>query len=671
VLIPKPARERAEQLRREIERHNYLYHVKDAPEIPDAEYDRLFRELLELEAKHEALRTPDSPSQRVGAKPSAAFGEVRHRVPMTSVDNAFEDDEARDWDRRCRQGLERERIAYTVEPKFDGASVSLRYEQGVLVRAGTRGDGMKGEDITPNARTIRSVPLRLRGHGWPAVIEVRGEVVIPKRDFARLNAEQLARGEKVFANPRNAAAGSLRQLDPRVTASRPLAFFPWGFGELSEPVAKTYSGIVRRFAEWGFREHRHFRVADGIEECLAYRHRILEQRDALPFEIDGVVYKVDDLASREQLGFTARAPRWAVAHKLPAREEHTVVEDIEASVGRTGVVTPVAVLRPVSVGGVTVSHATLHNEDELRRKDVRIGDTVIVRRAGDVIPEVVAVVEANRPRGARPWRMPARCPVCGSDVAREEDQAAHRCMGGLYCPAQRMGAILHFASRHAMDIQGLGDKLVEQLAGAGLVKTVADLYRLEPRALAALERMGERSARNVLDQIERSKDTTLARFLHALGIPQVGEATAELLAGSFGSMDAIMEADAHALQRIHGIGPSMAADIARFFRQKHNREVIAALREAGVRWPAAAPPAAGRQPLAGRTYVLTGTLSRMGRDEAKKRLKALGAKVSESVSKKTDGVIAGAEPGAKLDQARSLGVAVLDEADFLNLLKKH
>ncbi len=667
-MIPGKVRERAETLRREIERHNYLYYVKDAPEVSDAEYDRLFRELAALEEEHPELRTPDSPTRRVGAQPSKAFGEVRHRVPMTSLDNAFDEQQAREWDRRCRQGLERDSVEYTAEPKFDGTSVSLRYEGGTLAVAGTRGDGSRGEDVSANVRTIRTVPLRLRGHGWPDVLEVRGEVVIPKKEFERLNAEQLARGEKVFANPRNAAAGSLRQLDPRVSASRPLAFFPWGLGEQSKPVARRYSEVVARLADWGFRVSEFFRAVRGIDACLDYCRDMLGRRDALPFEIDGVVYKVDDLAARESLGHTARAPRWAIAHKLPAREETTVVEEIVASVGRTGVVTPVAVLRPVQLSGVTVTHATLHNQDEVERKDVRAGDTVIVRRAGDVIPEVVGVVSGKRPASARPWRMPRKCPVCGSEVVREEGSAAHRCMGGLYCPAQRMGAILHFASRQAMDIQGLGEKLVEQLTETGMVKTVADLYRLNEGALADLDRMGEKSARNLLSQIERSKDTTLARFLHALGIPQVGEATAELLAENFGSIEAIMDADAQVLETVHGIGPRMAEDVARFFRQEHNREVVAALRKAGVRWPAATARSRAGQPLAGKAFVLTGALEAMSRDEAKKRLKALGARVSDAVSKKTDYVVAGADPGAKLDRARELGVAVLDERAFLAIL---
>lgn len=671
MSAPVRVRERAERLRREIERHNHLYYVRDQPEITDAEYDRLFRELVELEAQHPGLATQDSPTQRVGARPSEAFGEVRHKVPMTSMDNAFDEEQARDWDRRCRLGLEREHVAYTAEPKFDGASVSLRYRHGALIQAGTRGDGTTGEDITANVRTIKTVPLRLQGEGWPGVLEVRGEVVIPKKDFARLNAEQLERGEKMFANPRNAAAGSLRQLDPRVSASRPLAFFPWGLGELARPVAKRHSEVVERLREWGFRLSEFFRAASGIDECLDYYREMLARRDELPFEVDGVVYKVDDLGARNQLGFTARAPRWAIAHKLPAREETTVVEDIIASVGRTGVITPVAVLRPVQVSGVTVTHASLHNQHEVERKDVRVGDCVIVRRAGDVIPEIVDVVREKRPDGSNPWHMPTSCPVCRSDVVREEGEAAHHCIGGLYCPAQRMGAILHFASRHAMDIQGLGEKLVEQLIGKDLVKTVADLYRLGQDELADLDRMGAKSAQNLLQQIERSKQTTLARFLHALGIPQVGDATAGLLAENFGTLEAVMGADPEALQRIHGVGSRMAEEISRFFREEHNREVIGALRKSGVGWPDIEPRATAEQSLAGKTFVLTGGLSSMTRDEAKRALKTRGATVSGSVSKKTDYLVAGADPGGKLDRARELGVEVIDESGLQRLLKHH
>lgn len=657
---------RAESLRREIERHNYLYYVLDRPEISDAEYDRLFRELQDLERAHPELVTPESPTQRVGGEPVAALGAVKHPIPMTSMDNAFSESELRDWDARVRRGLGTDHVHYTAEPKFDGVSISLRYERGLLRVAGTRGDGYTGEDVTPNVRTIKAVPLKLHGEGWPEVLEVRGEVVIPKQDFVRLNEEQLRKGEKIFANPRNAAAGSLRQLDPRITAARPLSFFPWGLGETSAPVARRYSQAISRFRDWGFRISNFFKIADGADECLAYYNEILTLRNDLPFEIDGVVYKVDDLRARENLGFTARAPRWAIAHKFPAQEENTVVEDILASVGRTGVITPVAVLKPVSVSGVTVTHATLHNEDELRRKDVRIGDTVIVRRAGDVIPEVVGIVIEKRPSHAKIWHIPRRCPVCGSEVVREPEAAAHRCMGGLYCAAQRMGAILHFAARSAMDIEGLGEKLVEQLVQKDLVKTVADLYHLRKEDLVGLERMGEKSAQKLLDNINESKERTLARFLYALGIPQVGEATALQLAEHFGDVDSLLMADTQAIDAVPNIGPSMATDIHAFFHERHNREVIEKLRKAGVRLPAVTARRSG--PLAGKTFVLTGTLGAMTRDEAKRRLQALGAHVAESVSKKTDYVVVGEEPGSKADKARSLGIKMLGEQAFLDLI---
>jgi len=540
----------------------------------------------------------------------------------------------------------------------------------VLVQAGTRGDGSTGEDVTQNVRTIRTVPLKLQGKGWPKVLEVRGEIVIPKKAFEKLNAEQLKQGGKVFANPRNAAAGSLRQLDPRITATRPLSFFPWGLGEMSGgKVPEQYSGVIEKLHDWGFRVTDLFRTLRGVEDCLAYYAEIGAKRDRLPFEIDGVVYKVDVFAARERLGFTARAPRWAIAHKFAAQEETTVVEDILASVGRTGVITPVAVLKPVHVSGVTVTHATLHNQDELERKDVRIGDTVIVRRAGDVIPEVVGVIPEKRPHFTRKWHIPKKCPQCGSEVVREEGEAAHRCIGGLYCPAQRMGALLHFASRRAMDIEGLGDKLAELLVSSRLAETVADLYKLKDKkqTLVDLERMGEKSAQNLIDQIEKSKGATLPRLLHALGIPQVGEATALALAQHFGSLDAVMDADVETLQEVSGIGPNVAEEIHGFFHQKHNREVIKALRKAGIE-PPRLVVSRKAQPLAGKTFVLTGTLASMSRDDAKEKLIELGAKVAGSVSAKTDYVVIGGDPGSKATKAKELGVTMLVEKEFLKLI---
>ncbi|MFP5349271.1 MAG: NAD-dependent DNA ligase LigA [Gammaproteobacteria bacterium] len=659
---------RIERLRAQINDANYRYYVLDAPAIADAEYDRLLAELSALESQHPDLITPDSPTQRVGAAPLAAFGAVRHSVPMTSMDNAFSDDDVRAFDARVRKGLGVDGpIDYTAEPKYDGVSVSLRYEHGVLARAGTRGDGETGEDITANVRTIRSIPLKLHGGDWPDVVEVRGEIVIPRQDFERLNREQLARNDKVFANPRNAAAGSLRQLDPRVTASRPLRFFPWGLGEVSAPIAEHYADIIARLRAWGFRISEYFRLVHGVDECLRYYQTLLAARATLPFEIDGVVYKVNALAARERLGFTARAPRWAIAHKLPAQEEQTIVEAILPSVGRTGVITPVAVLQPVAVSGVTVTHATLHNQDELKRKDVRVGDTVIVRRAGDVIPEVVSVVLDKRPPQTQVWQMPTRCPVCGSEVVREPEAAAHRCMGGLHCPAQRIGAILHYAARSALDIEGLGDKLVEQLVQKQLIQTVADVYRLTAPQLAALERMGEKSAQNLLARIEASKTTTLARFLYGLGIPQVGEATAQQLAEHFGDLEPLMNATQDEIDAVPNIGASMAEDIHAFFHDPENRNVIERLRAAGVHWPAVERRIGA--PLAGKTFVLTGTLSSLSRDEAKRRLQALGAKVAGSVSKKTDYVVVGADPGSKADKARELNVPQLTEDELLTLLE--
>ncbi len=667
---PSRAEKRIEALREQLNEHNYRYYVLDAPVVSDAEYDRLLRELQDLERRYPELIVPDSPTQRVGAAPAGEFGEVRHRVPMTSMDNAMTDAEVQDWDDRVRRGLAvAGTVSYTAEPKFDGTSISLRYEDGLLVRAGTRGDGTVGEDVTQNARTVRSIPLRLRGRGWPEVIEVRGEIVIPKQDFAKLNAAQLKAGGRIFANPRNAAAGSLRQLDPRITAARPLSFFPWGLGEVAGgTVPARHSDVVARLAEWGFRVTGLFRTVDGAEDCLRYYADIAAMRERLPFEIDGVVYKVDELAARERLGFTARAPRWAVAHKFPAHEENTTVEDILASVGRTGVVTPVAVLHPVHVGGVTVTHATLHNQDEVERKDVRIGDTVIVRRAGDVIPEVVAVVMEKRPPNTHPWRMPPRCPQCGSEVVREQGAAAYRCMGGLFCPAQSVGALLHFASRRAMDIEGLGDKLATQLVESGMARTVADLYRLDAAALAGLERMGTKSANNLVAQIDASRATTLPRLLNALGIPQVGEATALALAVHFGDLAPVMDASAESLEEVGGIGPNVAGEIHSFFHQKHNREVISSLLESGVHWPAVSIEAGGSLPLAGKAFVLTGTLASLTRDEATARLVALGARVVGSVSGKTDYVVVGEDPGTKADRAKALGVTILDEPAFMKLL---
>lgn len=673
-------REEAERrlvaLRAEIEYHNYRYYVLDDPVIPDAEFDRLMRELLDLEAAWPELVTPDSPSQRVGARPLKEFSEVQHALPMLSLNNAFTDADVLAFDRRVREVLGRPQaeIEYAAEPKFDGLAVALHYEKGRLVQGATRGDGYSGEDVTANLRTVHSIPLALPVSDPPAWLEVRGEVLMLKRDFQRLNEEARAHGGKVFANPRNAAAGSLRQLDPGITARRRLTFFAYGIGRVEgAPLLPTHAAIMDWLAQMRFPVAAERRVVAGVEGLLAYYRELGARRHDLPYEIDGAVYKVNALADQERLGFVARAPRFAVAHKYPAQEELTVVEAIEVNVGRTGALTPVARLKPVFVGGVTVSNATLHNQDEIDRKDVRVGDTVIVRRAGEVIPEVVGVVMERRPRPEPPRfdileHYPV-CPVCSSKVVRPEGEAVVRCTGGLYCPAQRKQSLLHFASRRAMDIEGLGEKLVDQLVDRGLVHTAADLYRLDQTTVAGLDRMADKSAGNLIQAITRSKQTTLARFIYALGIPNVGEATAKDLARHFGSLDALMMADVETLQRVPDVGPVVAQAIADFLSEPHNRQVIAALRAAGVNWPetAKAQPVQGR--LAGKTFVLTGTLPSLTRDEATRLIEAAGGKVSGSVSKKTDYVVAGSDPGSKLDKAQALGVTILDEADLMRLLE--
>ena len=669
--IPEKIIKRLAALREQINYHNYRYYVLDNPEIPDAEYDKLFRELQGLERQYPFLIAADSPTQRIGAEPRKDFGEVKHVIPMLSLDNAFSEEEARAFDRRVREGLKVEEVEYAAEPKLDGLAVSLLYEEGVLVRGATRGDGFTGEDITLNVRTIPSVPLRLLGKGYPRRLEARGEVYMPKKGFHELNKRQEARGEKIFANPRNAAAGSIRQLDPRITADRPLDIYCYGVGQAEGGRLPDHHGaILDCLQEWGLRVSAERAVVKGVEGCLAYFAKMGAKRASLDYEIDGVVYKVDSLLQQQQLGYVSRAPRWAVAHKFPAEEALTTVLGIDVQVGRTGTLTPVARLEPVVVGGVTVSNATLHNEDEVHRKDVRAGDTVIIRRAGDVIPEVVSVVKERRPAGTRIFHMPERCPVCDSEVVRVEGEIAVRCSGGLYCSAQRKEAIRHFATRRAMDIEGLGEKLVDQLVEKGLIRDVADLYRLTLDQLADLERMGEKSAENLLSALGKSKATTLARFLYGLGIREVGEATAQALAQHFGDLQDIMQADEETLQGVPDIGPVVAQEIAAFFHEQHNRKVIGKLQAAGVHWPK--PERRARPlPLLGKTFVLTGTLSAMTRDEAKARLQSLGAKVAGSVSAKTDYVVAGAEPGSKLDKARALSIAVLDERQFLDMLGRN
>lgn len=657
---------RIERLRRDIDYHNTRYYVLDSPVISDDQFDALLRELQAIENAHPELITLDSPTQRIGAAPRAGFGVVHHSLPMVSIDNAMTDEEIVAWDRRVRQSLGvLGEVAYTAEPKFDGASVSLRYEDGLLTLAGTRGDGIAGEDVTANVRTIRSIPLRLQKRDWPRLLEVRGEVLIRKADFECLNIEQSKRGARLFANPRNAAAGSLRQLDSRITANRPLVFFPWGLGAASARVAPTYSEIMWHLGQWGFRITDLFDIAPGTSGCLAYYRKIAARRDQIPFEVDGVVYKVDVLRDRDRIGFTARSPRWAIARKFHAHEATTMLKNIVPSVGRTGVITPVALLEPVQLGGVIVTRATLHNQDEISRKDVRIGDTVIVRRAGDVIPEIVMPVVEKRPPGTTPWKMPETCPACGGQIVRDTGSAAHRCIAGLYCRAQLQGALRHFASRRGMDIDGLGDKLVEQLVSKGIVKSIADLYRLKDDDLGTLDRMGEQSVRKLIGQIEKSKNTTLARFLNALGIPQVGEAMAAQLAEHFGILDVLMQADREALQRMPGVGPATALDIQTFFREKHNREVIEALLRGGVK---PVLPSKKFSSMSGKTFVFTGRLESMTREEARARVIERGATAVESVSHTVDYVVVGKMPGSKVERARTLGITILDENEFIKLV---
>jgi DNA ligase (NAD+) len=668
MALDPAMRAEIDSLRRSLEHHNYCYYVLDAPEVPDAEYDRQFRRLQALEALHPEAASPDSPTWRVGAAPSEAFAPAPHAVPMLSLNNAFTDEDVEAFDRRVREATGADMVEYAVEPKFDGLAVSLTYEAGVLVRGATRGDGSTGEDVTANLRTVRSIPLRLEAAGVPPLLEVRGEVLMTRREFERLNAGQRERDERLFANPRNAAAGALRQLDPRVTAGRRLSFFAYGIGDASmlPDGLDRHSAIMDWLAQLRFPVSGERTVAAGLAGLLDYYRSVGARRGSLPYEIDGVVYKVDELRKQEQLGFVSRAPRFAIAHKYPPEEEMTEVLGIEIQVGRTGALTPVARLRPVFVGGVTVTNATLHNEDEVRRKDVRVGDTVVVRRAGDVIPEVVRVVpDASRVRGPV-FEVPGHCPVCGSAAIREEGEAVRRCVGGLFCQAQRKQALLHFASRRAMDIEGLGERLVDQLVDREMVRTPADLYVLDAARLARLDRMGERSAANLVAAIEQSRNTTLARFVFALGIRNVGEATARDLARHFGDVDALRNASLEQLMQVPDVGPVVAQSVLDFFAQPHNGEVIDALRQ-HVRWPVQASLAAAA-PLAGLTFVLTGTLPTLSRDQARAMIEAQGGKVAGSVSARTHYVVAGADAGSKLEKAQSLGLRIIDERALLDLL---
>lgn len=671
-MISSPA-EHSAHLRAEIERHNIQYYQLDSPVISDAEYDLLFRELQNLEALHPDLATPDSPTHRVGSSPLLAFSQTVHRIPMLSLNNAFSDSEVQAFDQRICEALGIAEIEYAVEPKFDGLAITLTYINGIFVQGATRGDGSVGEDVTENLRTVRALPLRLP-HALP-LVEIRGEVLMMKRDFAALNQAQEAKGEKLFANPRNAAAGSMRQLDSRITASRRLSFFAYGVGAVEGmTLPALHSEQMRWLDSLAVPVAKQCGVVHGVAGLLKFYADIGAQRASLPYDIDGVVYKVNDIAKQQQLGFISRAPRFALAHKFPAEEALTTVLDIEIQVGRTGALTPVARLAPVFVGGVTVTNATLHNQDEIDRKDVRVGDTVVVRRAGDVIPEVARVVMEKRPTPAPPrfdlhLRHPT-CPVCGSKVSKEAEESAWRCTGGLYCPAQRKQALWHFASRRAMDIEGLGDKLVELLVEQQRVHTPADLYQLTLADLVNLERMAEKSANNLLAAIAHSKKTSLPRFIYALGIRNVGEATAKELARYFGSMDNLLAADAEGLQQVPDVGPIVARSIVNFFAEQHNIDVIRQLRASGVCWNEQAGVSVMVLPLSGKIFVLTGTLVNMSRDVAKEQLENLGAKVSGSVSKKTDYVVTGDAAGSKLNRAKELGIAVLDEQQFINLLKE-
>ena len=667
---------RARALRAEIEQHNYRYYVLDEPSIPDGEYDRLFRELQALEAAHPELQAADSPTLRVGGKALDMFSPVRHAVPMLSIRTETDDGDsgALAFDARVRKELGLEEndppVEYVAELKFDGLAINLRYEDGVLVQAATRGDGETGEDVTANVRTVGQIPLRLRGPAPPQVLEVRGEIYMKRADFERFNARAQALGEKTLVNPRNGAAGSIRQLDSKVAASRPLSFFAYGLGETRGwQRPPTHAGILDALAGFGLPVCAERAVLCGAQALADFHRRIGERRPALPFDIDGVVYKVNSLPLQAELGFVSREPRWAVAHKYPAEEACTEVLGIDIQVGRTGALTPVARLKPVFVGGVTVTNATLHNEDEIRRKDVRVGDSVVVRRAGDVIPEVVRILPEKRPILAAEFVMPKACPVCGSAVARGEDEAVARCSAGLYCPAQRKQALIHFASRRAMDIEGLGEKLVEQLVDGDLVHTPADIYRLDLATLAGLERMAEKSAANLLAAIGKSKQTTLARFIFALGIRNVGETTAKDLARHFGNLDALLAADESALMLVSDVGPVVAASLRQFLGEPHNRQIIGELIEAGVCWPTGDGQGTASGALSGKTFVLTGTLPSLSRDEAKALIEAAGGRVSGSVSKKTDYVVAGSEAGSKLDKALALGVAVIDEAQLQALIE--
>ena len=657
------------ELRELIARYDYEYYALDAPSVPDSEYDRIYRELQNLESQHRHLITLDSPTQRVSGSAVNAFSSITHRQAMLSLNNVFENSGLEAFDKRIREALGQEIIEYAVEPKFDGLAITLTYEQGILTQGATRGDGYSGEDVTHNLRTLRGIPMRLHCVNPPQLLEVRGEVLMFKRDFEKLNRAQLAKGDKLFANPRNAAAGSLRQLDAKITATRPLSFFAYGLGAAQGiPALSSHSEAMDYLEDLCLPVSRERNVVSGLAGLLDYYRKIGSVREKLLYDIDGVVYKVNQFNQQNELGFVSRAPRWAIAHKFPAQEALTVIEDITVQVGRTGAITPVARLKPVFVGGVTVTNATLHNEDEVRRKDVHIGDTVSVRRAGDVIPEVVNVLLERRPTDARRFEMPTACPECGSHILKQADEAVARCTGGLFCPAQRKQAIIHYASRRAMDIEGLGEKLAEQLVEANLVHTLADIYKLDILTLSNLDRMATKSAQNILDALQCSQATTLARFIYALGMRNVGEATAKDLANHFGNLPALMHASTEDLLTVNDVGPVVAESITNFFGETHNQTVIVELLAAGITWPETQGKLAATGNLVGKTFVLTGTLPNLSRDNAKQMIENAGGKVSGSVSKKTDFIVAGSDAGSKLDKAQALGLVILDEAALLVLL---
>ncbi|MGK0442021.1 MAG: DNA ligase (NAD+) [Pseudohongiellaceae bacterium] len=670
--------QRVTELHQQINQYNYHYYVLDDSTVPDAEYDRLMRELQHIETEQPELISADSPTQRVGAEPLTSFKQIKHEVPMLSLDNAFNADEMREFEKRLQNRLENKApLPFVCEPKLDGIAISLLYRDGVLERGATRGDGRVGENITHNVRTIPSIPLTLMGNHYPAVLEVRGEIYMPKKSFEAYNKKALAAHEKPFANPRNAAAGTLRQLDPKIASQRHLEMCCYGYGLISDEngkllsLADNHSDMLLQFQQWGFRINPEMKVVTGVDECLAYHDYLLDKRSSLAYDIDGIVFKIDDIVLQKRLGFVSRAPRWAIAHKFPAEEEITRVLDVDFQVGRTGAITPVARLEPVFVGGVTVSNATLHNRDEIERLGVHINDTVIVRRAGDVIPQVVKVVLERRPANCTAIEFPKQCPVCESPVERVEGEVVTRCTGASICEAQVKESIKHFASRKALDVDGLGDKLVEQLVDEGLIKSVADLFTLQIEPLVALERMAEKSAKNLIDALEKSKSTTLPKFLFSLGIREAGEATAASLAQYFGSLPALQSASIEALLEVDDVGPVVAQHVFDYFHAPHSQELLNKLQTAGVNWPAIALKSDDELPLKGLTYVVTGTLETMGRTEAKEYLQALGAKVAGSVSKKTHAIVAGPGAGSKLTKAQALGIEILDEKLFLSLLEKH